>query len=298
MALQTEVWIRDIQEELYANNEFANYSVNHSEFVNNKTVHVPIAGTAPNVEIDRSSLPASISERTDSELTYNLEEFTTDPMLIRDLDEIQTSYNKRQSVLSHHVREMADKIATECLIDWSTDTAANIVRTSGAAGSSLAPGATGTRKVLTLADIRSAAAKMDKQNVPKSGRYMVCDADMYYELLADSTVLNAETMGRPNLPDGVVRMLHGFNIIVRSSTPIYDNTPAVKASGAASATTDNLCCIAWHEGFVAKAMGATKVFADEDKPEYYGSVFSALQLHGATKLRSDDTGVVAIVQEA
>ena len=297
MALQTEVWVRDIQEQLFASNEFLNFAVNHSEFVNNKVVHVPIAGSAPTVEIDRSSLPATISQRTDTELTYTLQEFTTDPMLITDLDEIQTSYAKRQSVLGHHVSAMADLIAQSALVDWAAP-AANVIPTTGSAESLKPTGATGTRKAVTLADIRSAAALMDKQNVPKNDRYLEMDSDMYYQLISDSAVLSSETMGSANLPSGVVRQLFGFNIMTRSSTPIYDVANAVKAVGAAGAVTDNLSCIGWQSGFVAKAMGATKVFADEDKPEYYGSVFSAMQLYKGTKLRSTGVGTVAIVQVA
>lgn len=297
MALQTEIWIRDIQEQLYADNMFLNYCVNHSEYVNNKIVHVPIAGSAPNVEIDRSVLPATIAERADTELTYQLAEFTTDPMLIRDLDEIQTSYNKRQSVLSHHVAEMADQIAQNTLVDWAAPTA-NVVPTTGALESIAPVGATGDRKALVLADLRSAAALMDRQNVPKNDRYAVMPSDMYYQLISDSTTLNAETMGTANLPSGVVRQLYGFNIVTRSSTAIYDAANAVKAVGAAPAADDNLAVICFQSGFVAKAMGSTKIFADEDKPEYYGSVFSAMQLHKGSKLRNDGKGTVAIVQSA
>lgn len=297
MALQTEVWIRDIQEILYANNEFLNYAVNHSEFVNNKTVHVPISGALPDVTVDTLSAPETITERTDTELTYNLSAFRSKPILVDDLDEIQTSYNKRQSVLSNQVAALADRIAQETLVDWAAPTA-NVVTTSGALEAVLPTGATGTRKAITLADLREAAKVMDKQNVPKNDRYCVMPSDLYYQLLADSAVLSSETMGSANLPTGVVRQLFGFNIVTRSSTAIYDVANAVKAVGAASAVTDNFACICYQAGFVAKAMGATKVFSDEDKPEYYGSIFSAMQLHKGAKLRTDGTGTVAIVQEA
>ena len=44
MALQVEIWVKSIIEGLFANNTFAARSVDHSEFVNEKTVHVPNAG--------------------------------------------------------------------------------------------------------------------------------------------------------------------------------------------------------------------------------------------------------------
>ena len=139
---------------------------------------------------------------------------------------------------------------------------------------------------------------MDKANTPKNDRYLLMDSDLYYQLLEDNAVLNSQTMGAANLPTGVVRQLFGFNIMTRSSTVIYDVSNVAKAVGAAAAGTDNLSCIGWQSGFVAKAMGSTKVFADEDKPEYFGSVFSAMQLHKGAKMRTSGVGTVSIVQEA
>ena len=49
MALQVQIWIKSIIENLFADNSFASKSVDHSEFVNEKTVHVPNAGAAPSV---------------------------------------------------------------------------------------------------------------------------------------------------------------------------------------------------------------------------------------------------------
>ena len=80
MALQVEIWVKSIIEGLFANNTFAARSVDHSEFVNEKTVHVPNAGAAPNVEKNRTVFPANVTERKDVDLTYQMDEFTVDPV--------------------------------------------------------------------------------------------------------------------------------------------------------------------------------------------------------------------------
>jgi hypothetical protein len=112
-----------------------------------------------------------------------------------------------------------------------------------------------------------------------------------------------DSYGKSALPDGVVNRIHGFDIMIRSTVVVYDNTatPVIKAVGddgtpTTPATTDNLACLAYHPSFVAKAVGAADVFIDENKPEYYGSIVSALQLFGASKMRTSQTGIVAIVQ--
>ena len=305
MGLQKEVWSTDIQENLYANNAFMPKSTDHSEWVNYKTVHIPQAGANMAVVKNRQILPAQITERTDTELTYNLNEYTADPILIRNIDELQLSYSKRMSVLGQYTDVLGDTVANNTLYAWAPSGASRITRTTGTAtGNALAPGATGTRNALTLLDISKAKAKLDAENVPQEGRVMIIPADMYNsDLLAIPNIIQYYQNGTAVLPSGVVARLFGFDIMVRSSVLVYDNqaTPVVKTIGdngvpVAPATTDNLAILYYHPKFVAKALGSIEVFYDEDKPEFYGSLFSALVMHGATKMRTSQVGVGAIVQ--
>jgi len=305
MALQKEIWISDIQETLFANNEFINRATDHSMWISNKTVHVPQAGAVPTVEKNRSSLPATIAQRTDTDLTYSMAEYTTDPILLTNIEELQINYAKRSSVLSQHVATLGDVIANQTLYSWAPAGAGTFRKTTGSAVSTaLAPTATSTRLAITLADIAAAKGILDKQNVPQTGRVLIIPADIYNaQLLAIADVYQAQSYGSSALPSGVVNRIHGFDVIVRPSVVVYDNTgtPVLKAVDAdgtptTEATTDNMACLAYHPNFVCKAMGDTKVFYAEDQPEYYGSYFSALQMHGAAKLRTDQKGIVAIVQ--
>lgn len=306
MALQREVWSTDIQENLYANNDFMSMSVDHSAWVEYKTVHVPQVGAAMAVVKNRQLLPAAITERTDSELTYNLNEYTADPIILRNIDELQLNYGKRASILNQYTAVISDSVANNTLYAWAPTGTTNIIRTSGTAtGNALAPFATGTRNALTLADIAKAKAMLDRQNVPASGRVMEIPADMYNaDLLAIPNIIQYYQNGTAVLPNGVVARLFGFDIMVRSSVVVYDNqaTPVLKAIGdngipTTPAVTDNLGVVFWHKSFVAKALGAIDIFYEENKPEFYGSLFSALVMHGASKLRTSQIGVGAIVQQ-
>ena len=304
MALQTEIWANDIKENLFANNEFVTMSVDQSAFAANKVVHIPQAGTNPNVEVNRSVLPAVAAERTDTELTYLLNEFTTDPIVVRDVDEIQTSYNKRQSVLQSHMDAMNDRIGDQTAFDWAVSgapQASQVVRTSGAASSdALAPSATGTRKALDRKDVRNMARIFDNQNVPSNDRFLLLNSDMFYQLFDDTVLLSRDFMEKSSLEKGVITELYGFKIMKRSKVVIYDNAadPVKKAIGAAGAISDNLGCLAWQRSSVSRALEGVKTFGDEDKPEWYGSIFSAMAIFGAAKLRADLAGIGAIIQEA
>lgn len=307
MALQREIWISDIKENLFANNSFMNMiGLDHSAYVNYKTVHIPQAGSNPAVTKNRGVYPASISQRTDSELTYSLNEYTAEPILLTDIDALQISYNKRQSILKQHIDKLSDVVANNTLYNWAATSGDFQVRTTGSAvNTALAPSATGTRNAINLQDLRTAAKILDESNVNMNDkRYLVLPASMYYQLIGDSNVSKYLEFGAATAGTGKVAQIMGFDLIVRSSVVVYDNTgtPVIKSVNdegipSSPAATDNLGALAISSSYVTKALGDIKVFADEDKPEYYGSIFSSLVMHGATKMRTDGVGVVSIVQQ-
>lgn len=299
MGLQTEVWIADIQEQLFANNEFLNLCTDHSGYVINKTVHVPQSGSQASVVKNRSSLPASIAQRTDTDLNYDLNDFTTDPVLITDLDEIQTSYDKRQSVMGQKFALLADRVAKDVLFSWAV-TGSKVIRTTGAT-TALLPNstATGTRKCLTKADVALLATRMDQDNVPADGRYLMLDSVMFNDLFTVSEIMSNQYMnGSASQPDGTIATLFGFKIMKRSNVVKYTSAGGnvLVPVGTSDATTDCAGSIAWSKYSVAKALGDVKVFAHENAPEYYGSVFSAQILAVGKILRADNAGVWAIAQ--
>jgi hypothetical protein len=66
MALIKEIWVNDIQESLNENASFLPYSVDHSAYVAFGTVHVPQSGANPTIEVNPSSFPLTINQRTDT----------------------------------------------------------------------------------------------------------------------------------------------------------------------------------------------------------------------------------------
>lgn len=308
MALQKEQWLQDIQDNLFKDNAIINRAVSHDGFVNYKTVHVPQAGANPTISKNISSFPATISQRTDTELTYSMDTYYVEPIHIEKGQETAfLSYDKRMSVLGNNISTLEEVLTNNALYKWAPAGATRLVRTSGSASSgALAPSATGTRLALTLADILKAKAILDKENVPATGRILLLPSDIYNtQLLAIQDVYQQQSFGQSALPSGVVARIHGFDIMTRSSVLVYDNTatPVIKAVGdsgvpSSPAATDNLACLAYHPSFVAKAMGSAQVFIEEDKADYYGSIVSAFQLFGASKLRTSGIGVVGIVQSA
>ena len=304
MAVQTEIWVRDIQEVLFAkNNEFLRASVNHDAFVVNKTVHVPQAGSLPGAVKNRSIFPAPIIDRDDTTLDYELESFSVDPVRIGRIDEVQISYAKRQSVMKQHLNILMDIIAKEGIFNWASDLGANQVRTTGTdSNRNLPVGATGTRKRLTVEDLASVTQVFDDQDVPDDGRWIMLPSKMYQEFFTITELIRDDIIGKTTLPTGVLNKILNFNVIKRSSNTVvkYNNdaTPQRKAVGAAATNDANFGAIAWHPDFVATALGSIEVFANERDAPNYGTIISADVLSKTTKLRTDEAGIVTLIQAA
>lgn len=304
MALQREIWATDIQENLFPANDFINRSKDHSAFINYLTVHLPQSGANPAIFKNNTSLPININQRTDTDFTYSLNNYKGEPILITNLEEMQNSYDKRSSVLGNVIRNMNYAIGNQTLYAWAPSGASRIVRTSGSAvGTALAPSATGTRNAVTLADIAALKAKLDNDNVPAEGRILIMPADMYNnQLLAISNIQAFYAYNLPTLQNGKVPTLFGFEVMVRPSVVVYDTSAVIKTINdigvpSSPATTDNLACIAYHPDFVSKAMGDINVYAQENMPQYYGSILSIEVQHGASPLRSTNVGIAALVQQ-
>jgi len=310
MALIKEIWVADVQEALNRNADFLPYSIDDSAYVAFGTVHIPQSGSNPTVVKNPATFPLPISERTDADRTYALNQFALEPTLITNLDELQISYDKRQSVLGQQITTLTQRIGDEVAISWTATGASNIVSTSGSAvGTALAPGATGTRKAVTLADIQALAQKLDKDNVPRSGRKLLMSTDMFWQLCSIDNVIrgsyNAFQTSQPNvLQTGIVMQLFGFDIMIRPVVSVFaTGATSPKAFGAATATTDMLACIAFHSTTVRRALGAMNPLYDagsngNGKPEYLGSIFNMEVMLGSAIGRDDMKGVASLVQVA
>ena len=302
MALQTEVWIQDIQENLFYENEFLNLAIDHSQYIVNKTVHIPQAGTLPTVVKNRAELVADLQTATDSEITYGVDNYTTDPFLVKNIEDLQISYDKRQSLLGRHIAVIGDTIASNTLQTWAINASTTLaIRTSGAdLGIDALPHATatGTRKALTKIDLARAAAIMDKQKVPKQGRYAIIPTAMFYNLFTDAElVANRARLNEDMISKGVVGDIHGFKIIYRGEVTMYTDNAAnnLRAAGSAEAATDCAGAVLFSQFAVTQAIGEIMVYLNEGEARSYGDIMSAEVNQGASFMRPD-YGRVSIVQ--
>ena len=297
MAIQKEIWARTIVEGLFADNSFASKAMNDDQYVNEgKKVHIPNAGAPSKVAINRSSVPATAVKRTDTDVEYTLDEFTTDPILIPHADTVELSYDKRNSVISQDRAQLIEVARQNLLYKWDPSNT-NFVLTTGDAVPAHTDKATGNRKKVSTADILALMTKFDKDNIPAEDRYLLLDAVMYSQLLDSMT--NTEKIGFFQAADvkrGVVGNLYGFDIMKRSQVLRYTAANVLSKFDTTGAATDNAAGLAWHRMSLSAALGEVKVFDDTDSPTYYGDIYSFLVRAGGAIRRKDKKGVYALVQ--
>ena len=299
MPIQREIWVNAIQEGLFADNSFLSKAYNADEFVNmGKVVHIPNAGAPSKTKKNRTSFPADVNTRTDVDLTFNLDEFTTDPIRIPHADTVELSYNKRESVLRQDKAALQEAVAKSILNAWLPEKE-YCVQTTGASVSAHADKATGNRKALCRADIQKLMVKFNADNIPQEGRYLLLDAYMYDQLLGDLTsVQNQAFLNSADAQRGILGKLYSFNIMMRSEVGVYAKTLVKKEDGAEGKPTDLAAGLAWHENSVCRALGEVNAFENEKDPTYYGDIYSFLVRAGGRPMRQDVKGLIAIVQGA
>ena len=257
MALEKEIWINSIIGNLYAANTFASRSIDHSMWVNNRKVHVPNAGAGPNVEKNRTTLPATITTRTDFDLIYEMAEFTTDPIRIPHAETVELSYSKRESVVLESRAKLADEVYDYLIGEWITGAAA------------ITPAATVRQTILEI------KKQFDKDDVYQDGRCILLDADAYNDLMEELTdVQQANFLAGADPVRGTVAKYYNFDIYVRS-----------KLDGTKQG-------LAWQALSVCRALGETVMYDNPGDATYYSDIMSFLVRTGGTVVRHDGKGIL------
>lgn len=301
MAIQKEIWVQDIIQNLFPDNEVLSKIRDEGDYVlDGKVVHIPQAGAKPVVVKNRSSLPATATKRTDTEISYVLDWYSTDPFHVQNAEEAELSYDKRMSILGEHIEGLREVFTDDLLIKFLTNAvaASKIIRTTGANTAATETGQTGTRKALTLANLKSAKTLMDKQNISRDGRIALLEPNMLDQLASElSTTQYRDFSERYDAKNGILGRIEGFDIMQRSFVGISNvDATAINVLGAAIGATNQVASILFQKDCLTKALGNVNIYHDEQNPIYYGDVSSADVRCGGRVRRANAEGVFALIQ--
>jgi hypothetical protein len=294
MALQKEIWLSSIIAQLFALNTFAVRSIDHSAFVNNKTVHVPAAGSLT----ASTTKPTAAQTRTDTDLSYDLQNYYVPWIVVERLEQVELSYNMRESISAQIVAAIQDLMYRNLITGWLPSGFTKLATTGGAAGKTVAataPSATGTRYAMSKADVLAVRKQFDKWDIPLEGRCLLLSADMYNQLLQDLTEAEGNAfLSTANAGSGIVGKIYGFEVYMRSTVLTMTGAGAIKTGAAAG--TDGEGGLAWHAGSVSRAIGKVNVYGNNGDPTLYGDAISCDCRAGGRNIRSGGIGVLAIYQ--
>lgn len=316
-----EIWTNYIVENIFKNNEFILQSIDESQYVlQGDVVHVPQAGAPSGVKRNRTSLPATVTRRSDIDVTYALDEFTTDPRFIPEADKMELSYDKVASCMSEDMSYLQQVIGDTMLWNWRPK---YYIKASKTKSSNYLVYGTGVRTGLCVDDFSKAKTVFDRWRIPHDGRLVILSTDMYKQICDD--VRNSTNENLSAIYDnasGRLAKLEGFTIYERATVLLASNSTltAVEKTqyyqfaasdlnytpedyediiGGDKPATTTACEIGlfWHPNFVRRALGTTKMFNNDGDPTYYGDIYSFLQKGGGRMSRGDGRGVLGVIQE-
>lgn len=234
-----EVWIDVLKESFYdsATGMVLEGIVDWSEFVENNTINYAAIGADPVVLKNNVTWPIVAVQRTDTALTVTLDTYDTTTTRVRNVEEIESSYDKLKSAVKQHKDRLQYDIVREGL--WNLAPASNatltpVITTTGATRTIILPSGTlstaGNR--MLLVDLARAQERLDLNEFPQEGRRLVLHPVHRADLIEQDATLFKAFM---NIEKGQSLNLFGFEIMPYAQTPLYTKgTYAKKAFGAAA----------------------------------------------------------------
>ena len=262
LGVQQELWTDILMEGFYPKDDFLSWSRDMSELVEFNTINLAEAGADPNLLIDNAVYPIAAATRTDVPKAIVLRTLDTDSTIVRNLEKMESSYAKMESVVRGHrnvLRKGGIQLAAHFWAPQANSTYTPVLAASG--------DLVGGRRLLTFEDvlkIRSSIVMLDGDldafavclNPLHEADLMAQDMKLFKEIIA---------MGK----------VFGIKMFTNSQTPRFNaGTGAKVAYGAAPAVTDTIASFLWSKDEVMKADGTVDVFAKYNDPDQKGDVIN------------------------
>lgn len=312
MAIQTEIWQDHIEQEIFKDNTFLTKAHSAKDnVIDGKAVHIPQSGGSGNIERNRAQLPATVRRRNDTDVIYLLDEYTSDPVLIPNIDKHELSYDKRNSVLGEDRDKIVQEVAEYAIYNWlnspaynatgaTSIPAENILQTTGEGKQATAPGATGLRKAAVLTDLQKMRTMFKNKRRWYEGKmYALLSPADEETLFPANSMLTATYMAsvtEAERREGIMYKVQGWNIMTRSGVARLNGAGTILDPAAEGTADDDEASLFWYQDAVEFAMGDVVFFDDMGNPVYYGDVYSFLVRAGGRARRADYGGVALLKQ--
>lgn len=262
----------------YPDYSWLNELTSMDHMVEYNTINLNQVGADPNVVKDNSVWPITPTTRTDAGITIPLATFDTEPTHVTNVEELETSYDKCQSVVEQHASALRMKamLSAAYNIAPASDTADTpVIAATGAVRPD------NGKHALTYKDILTLRAKFNKANLPGERVLVLCpeheedllneDANRYRTII--------ETGG-----------IAGFKVYVTNHGVQYNNGTFTK--NPFGSNTGLYSSFAFCKSEVMRAMGSIEGEPEKRWADYRGWLIGFQLRFVAMPFRSKGIGAV------
>lgn len=224
--------------------------------VDNNAINLAEVGADPEVVENNSVWPLTPAQRTDKGIRIPLATFDTKPTHITNVEEMETNYNKAESVSKQHANTLYKKACMSAAYNLSPQTHATatpVLKTTGAANSN-------GYKALTFNDITDLSLAFDNADLPQEGRILLLCPQHKKDLKNENIKLFKQMM--------TDKEIDGFKIYTFTGTPRYDVAGGTKKPyGAADGNPSSVAIVT---GEAMRAMGTIEGEPEKRWADYRG----------------------------
>lgn len=261
-----------------------------SSLVENNSINLSDAGVEPEVYINETG-DIGTESRTDVDVNLPLSTADSKNTVIRNVEALETSYDKAASVTRGHARAIMRKIAAYASFNYTPSSDGLYTPVLPTTGS-----ASGGFKIITEDDLWLLKERYDDVDAPLERTLVLHDKHMN-KLLQTSTTLKEQ---RKYLEKEVGRVsikfleFAGFKIYQFKNAAVFNKTTGVKkAFGAAAApSTDTIASFSFVDSEVMKAFGDTTMFYKEKDTEKRGDIIGFQRRFACLTLRNKYVGAI------
>lgn len=281
MAIEKELWLSMIMEGMVPDTSFLSRCVNMDALVEYNKLNLAEAGLDPEVLIDNDTYPVPTAPREDVPLELLLHTFDTKNTVVRNIEEMESAYEKMNSVVRSHRNALTKKLASFAAHNWTpvqNGTFTPVLATDGAVNKS-------GLKSASFEDFLQAEAKFRELDVEMSSLVAVLNPVHLADLMAEDKKLYKDVLQSGKL--------FSFSLFSYTGLPYFDTaTGQKKAYGSAPGTNDTRSSLLYCDTEVMRAMGDSEVFVKYKDPAERGDVVGFQQRFTAYSIRKKYIGAI------
>lgn len=261
----------------YPDGSWLNELTSMDHMVEYNTINLSQIGADPNVIKDNSTWPLTITQRTDSGIQIPLATFDTEPTFVTNVEEMETAYDKCESVVRQHVSALRTKAALSAAYNIAPSSNTSATPVLATTGNNRGDG----KKALTYKDILKLRTAFNKANYPMQGRVLVLSPEHEEDLLAEDVNRYNRIMETGQLA--------GFKVYTFNGNPTYNTSGEKNDYGTLTGLPSS---IAFINSEVMRAMGDIEGEPEKRWADYRGWLLGFQMRFVAMPFRSK--GIAAI----